>query len=1054
MKNTTKRKSAFVFVLAVIAAVLAIIVLLSLNKSSQPAHAETYNSADDYNFTLVTDSDGNSSYKAAIKTTLRNSVTVAVVPDSYNGLPVTELANNAFMSCKLLTKVVLPKSITKIGNNAFINCSQLKLVHMPNVESIGATAFSMCGSLDRLYIPKTVKTVGANILRNNANTVYVQSAQEDLGEGWSSKWNDYHTGEVVYSAEPEDSIAYREIYKKDTVEVIGYEICEEQTISAEEADVVIYNAYRPDENSEYLPVLNICQEAFSGVTLRSLTIKDRPNDDDGFPVFDHAINIRSDAFFFACIDTINIETNVTFNHPADLQVGSSENILGEPITGDEDGHSIGVFEESLMYSVTLPANVEAIYDRMFYNCTNLKSIKIAGQEYDGTNRLPNVSCIGDGAFSSCGVLENITIPYSVTKMGGSVFYDWGTCTNPDTHQKIQQVINIEHYVQTLPAEWGAEWADGIYEANVTVNYKEAFVNIHLCDGTDEFITVSVTPGLPMPEIEIPTYDGHIFKGIYSEQDGEGVQYYTSSGVSAREWKEGDPSDLYVNWGSNKYRVSLVRAGQEPFVVDAYFGQSMPAAPKPEKRGYIFKGYYYLESDGTKTYYYDQDMSSYQNWDKSEDCTLYPDWEVTVYYITYENLLNGYNPIENPTEYTVESETIELFNPDGRTLDGYIGKWDIMEITKGSVGDKTITAIWTPIIYKIKYVIDKEYTNPNAEITTFTVEDEIHLEPPTGKYYYAGWWDMPDIPNGTARDLVITAIWTPITYYITYVFGVVGPRNPNPVEITVEDTVKLQLMERSGYMQLGWQLNGEYVSTLSNIHQDITLVAVWSDGMVVNVDSKMSTLRVTVNKMTVRLPVTNLSRQHGFTIYVTSDVTELTIIADKSTENYYMNVDLSGAIKDFTLNLENICMTSRWSDSPTINMPSHKLFLNTKGNCYIYGADATNDSYSSKPQSSGGVAISCHSLEILTANKLVIKGGNGANCYGSGGIATNGGYAVLLASKGRIGISVDNVSLIGGNGGNAEYGAKQYGQGSAATNKGVGHNGNKITITDGSNGKVV
>ncbi len=1051
MKNTTKRKSAFVFVLAVIAVVLAIIVTLGLNKGAQPAHAETYNSADDYNFTLVTDSDGNSSYKVAIQATLRNSVTVAVVPDTYNGLPVTELANNAFMSCKLLTKVVLPKSITKIGNNAFINCSRLKLVHMPNVESIGATAFSMCSSLDRLYIPKTVKSVGANILRNNAKTVYVQSAAEDLGEGWSSKWNDYHTGEVVYSAEPDDSILYREICDENTNEVIGYEICEEQTISTIDADVVIYNAYRPDENSEYLPVLNICQEAFSGVTLKSLTIKDRPDNDEDFPVFDHAINIRSDSFFFACIDTINIETNVTFDHPDDLQVGNTDGwFVDGTITGDEDGHSVGVFEESLMYSVTLPENIEAIYDRMFYNCINLKSIKIAGQEYDETNRLPNVKSIGDGAFSSCGILENITIPSSVIKMGSAVFYRWGTCTDLDTNQKVRQVINIEQYKKLL-GEWNDEWAKDIDDSNVTVNFKEAFVNIHLCDGTDEFITVSVTPGLPMPEIEIPTFDGHIFKGIFSEQDGEGVQYYTSSGASAREWQESDPSDFYVNWVSNKYRVSLVREGQDPYVVDAYFGQSMPAAPKPEKIGYTFKGYYYLESDGTKAYYYDQDMCSYQNWDISEDCTLYPDWKVTVYYITYANLLDGINPAENPTVYTMESETITLINPYGREIYGYEGSWDIPDIPKGSIGDKKITVEWTPIKYNIEYVIDECYNNPNVAITTYTVEDTIVFAPPTGRLGYEGWWKNSIIHKGTTGDQTIEATWTLIIYNITYL-GVDGLYNPNRKQVTVEDFVQLQLVERSGYMQFGWQLNGEYVSTLSNIHQDITLVAVWSNGNVIKVDAKTTELNITADNMIVKLPSSNFSIYSGLNLVVKYGVTELTISTDYVGMIYYMNIDMFD-VNDVTLKLENVSMTSVVSSKPTIYHPFYKLTLYALGKCAIYGYNARNANSPADRILNGGVAISCCDLDIRCDTELLIKGGNGGYGNGNGGRGSDGGYAIY-SEVGLLRIISNNVTVIGGDGGNGMYGATICGRGAWAANKSIFDLSYKATIVDGSDGKVI
>ncbi len=114
MKTITNKRSTFVLVLTVIAAIIALAITVNLSGNAQPAQAETYNSADNYNFTLMTDADGNSSYKVAIKPTLRNTVTVAIVPDMYNGLPVTELAAGAFMLCSKLTKVILPESVKTI----------------------------------------------------------------------------------------------------------------------------------------------------------------------------------------------------------------------------------------------------------------------------------------------------------------------------------------------------------------------------------------------------------------------------------------------------------------------------------------------------------------------------------------------------------------------------------------------------------------------------------------------------------------------------------------------------------------------------------------------------------------------------------------------------------------------------------------------------------------------------------------------------------------------------------------------------------------------------
>ena len=1312
METIGKRRSIVCLAAIAVAVLLAMAVAICIGSGARTTIAETYDSADNYNFTLITDDDGNSSYKVAIKPTLRSSVTVAIIPSVHNGISVTEIANNAFMSCGKLKKVVMPSSITAIGNSAFINCAQLELVHMPNVESIGNTAFSMCKSLDRLYIPKSVKTVGANILKNNAKTVYVQSAANSLGSGWSSQWNDYHTGEVVYSASPEDSIAYREIYDETNSKVVGYEVCENQTISADGEDIVIYNSYRLDENSEYLPVLNICQEAFTGVTLNSLTIKARTCDVEGVPVFDHKINIRSNAFFFSFIDTINIETEVTFDHPEDLQVGNTESMLGEPIVGDADGHSVSVFEESFVKSVTLPSTVQFICNRIFYNCVYLTEIKIAGQAYDGTNILPQITKIGDNAFSACGVLKDIHIPSTVTEMGKAVFFDWGTSVDPETGEKIKQEISIEFYERGLPSGWASEWNNGINKANVKLNFKQLFINIELYD--DIILPVSITPDVQVPDIEMPVRVGYIFKGVYSERNGEGIQYYTSNGAGVRSWKEGDPTTLYANWEKREYNVALENGDGSYSYVKARYEEPMRAASMPSKIGYTFGGYYYPETDGTKTFYYDANMNSVRKWNRGDGIILKAKWDIIEYNITYIELNGGVNPSDNPASYTIESEDIVFANPYGRNgfngswvpsgipkgsygdkvieadwqpivysitytnlrgginpqsdkdsytvitptiilenpygrdgyagswdIDrieygsygnkvieavwtpinynihyenlcggnnppsnpesyniesdvisfeapygrvGYIGSWDTAMIPKGSIGDRTVRAIWTPIVYNItyenlqgginhssnpiQYTIESAYItfvdpygregyegswapssipngsygdktikavwtpiqyeisyndtmngkNPNSVIKTYTIETEtivfadpydvdgydgkwipssipkgstgkievnaewkprdytirydnvldgvnpnkkliynitdetIIFEKPYGREGYKGDWDIKEIKHGSTGHKIVTAIWTPIHYTITYdLKGAADAVNYNPTSITIEDVVELSYPTRFGYMFIGWMLNGRYVATLRNIQQNITLVAKWSDGKIVNVEPTMEKLVVTVEDMTLKLPSTNFSAYSGLHIIVKIGIDNLKISSDYGLI-YYMYIDLRTHHTNFTLTLDNVKMISPSTSIPTVYISSHTLNIQAVGTCAIYGCNGRNSNCPSDKAGDGGVAIRCNDLNILRADNLTIRGGNGGYGNGTGGSGGDGGCAILAVAS--TGIYTDNVIIKGGNGGNAMYGATMTGRGAAATNKTVYHSGYSTTVIDGTDGSVL
>ena len=83
------------------------------------------------------------------------------VPDTYQGVAVTAVASNGFLSNYNLTSVVLPDSITALGDSAFSNCAKLSSIVMsPNLKTIGASCFASCRSLSEIDLPKTLTSIG------------------------------------------------------------------------------------------------------------------------------------------------------------------------------------------------------------------------------------------------------------------------------------------------------------------------------------------------------------------------------------------------------------------------------------------------------------------------------------------------------------------------------------------------------------------------------------------------------------------------------------------------------------------------------------------------------------------------------------------------------------------------------------------------------------------------------------------------------------------------------------------------------------------------------
>lgn len=139
--------------------------------------------------------------------------------------------------------------------------------------------------------------------------------------------------------------------------------------------------------------------------------------------------------------------------------------------------------------------------------------------------------------------------------------------------------------------------------------------------------------------------------------------------------------------------------------------SLAAKPAdPEKTGYEFKGF-------------DYDFSK----PIVENITINAKWEAVKYKITYV-LNGGVNDDENPTIYTIEDK-IELKPASDKS--GYsFASWDNGGvIEKGSTGDKTFTANYAPITYKITYNCGLGENNAN-NVTTYNIEsDTIKLLDP-------------------------------------------------------------------------------------------------------------------------------------------------------------------------------------------------------------------------------------------------------------------------------------------------------------------------------------
>ena len=124
-------------------------------------------------------------------TNLSNYPDKIIIPRTYEGKPVTAVANSGFINNTKIKSVILPSSITSLGQQAFYGCTSLievslelssmmtiistksfaectalTSVKLPDaITTIATQAFYKCSQLENISIPQTVSSIGAQAFK-------------------------------------------------------------------------------------------------------------------------------------------------------------------------------------------------------------------------------------------------------------------------------------------------------------------------------------------------------------------------------------------------------------------------------------------------------------------------------------------------------------------------------------------------------------------------------------------------------------------------------------------------------------------------------------------------------------------------------------------------------------------------------------------------------------------------------------------------------------------------------------------------------------------------
>ncbi len=367
-----------------------------------------------------------------------------VIPDTYEGLPVTHIGADAFGGHQELTGIYIPDSVTRIGSSAFYHCINLTDVRIGNsVTSIGDHAFRDCRALTSISLPDSLTSIGdrafaecPDLMETEGGVQYLdtwvfgcdESVTEAVLRPGTRKINNraFVNCKNLTSVMIPDGVTHIQalaffgcsgltsITISDNLTSIGK--------SAFSGCTALTSICLPDS------VTSIGDSAFSDCTgLANITISDNLTSigESAFSCCTALTSIRipdslesiGTGAFFAC-DSL---TYTEYNNGKYL--------------GNEGNPYICLMDliDPTVAAFSMSGKTKFICSEAFHQCYRLTGITIP----DG------VTYIGEGAFAFCRALEKITIPNSVTSIGEGAF---SYCGNLTVVTIPNSVISIDKYV--------------------------------------------------------------------------------------------------------------------------------------------------------------------------------------------------------------------------------------------------------------------------------------------------------------------------------------------------------------------------------------------------------------------------------------------------------------------------------------------------------------------------------------------------------------------------------------------------------------------------------
>ncbi len=312
---------------------------------------------------------------------------VYTIPDHYGAFPVTAIGESAFERCTYLESLTIPSCITEIKKDAFEECSYFENIYVAELADWCKIKFEDGLNCNPLYYSRYSGTKSKNLYIGGEllTSLHLTSGPEKIGD---------------YT-------------------FFGYDKLK---------SVVIEGG-----------VKSIGKEAFSGcVNIESITISDCVTS-IGKGAFKSCSGLESATLAYVGDGAENTKFAYIFNaEDGSDNYTAPASLKTVTITGGDKLDEMAFYGCNYVESVTLPASLTSVGVRAFYFCQALKSVDfgdnsnlltIGEMAFESCLKLQSVNfgknskleTIDDFAFDTCRAISDITLPASLTKIGGRVF---------------------------------------------------------------------------------------------------------------------------------------------------------------------------------------------------------------------------------------------------------------------------------------------------------------------------------------------------------------------------------------------------------------------------------------------------------------------------------------------------------------------------------------------------------------------------------------------------------------------------------------------------------